>query len=90
VVPSGLLTTDGSGGCGGSKQQQEPHARDAQDAQGGGNRQVEGESEGEELYREWRYRNGVAEGRRELSGLLPLECNLAGLNAVWALHVESS
>ena len=35
----------------------------------------------ENAYAEWRYVNGVAEGS-ELTNLLPLECNLAGLNAI--------
>ena len=38
--------------------------------------------EAEFAYAQWRYALGVAEGSDELGGLLPLECNLAGLNAI--------
>ena len=38
--------------------------------------------EAEAAYAQWRYTLGVAEGSEELGGLLPLECNLAGLNAI--------
>ena len=38
--------------------------------------------EAEAAYAQWRYALGVAEGSDELGGLLPLECNLAGLNAI--------
>jgi folate-binding protein YgfZ len=39
-------------------------------------------ADGDAAYREWRYRWGVAEGTAELAGLLPLEANLEGLNAI--------
>ena len=38
--------------------------------------------EAEAAYAQRRYALGVAEGSDELGGLLPLECNLAGLNAI--------
>jgi len=51
-------------------------------SQGGDTKDIGGGGDGDRAYREWRYRHGIAEGTAELGGLLPLECNLAGLHAI--------
>ena len=71
VVPAALLAADGGGGgCGSSAEEQAPGVATVEAVGGEG------------AYHAWRYANGVAEGTSEMGGLLPLECNLAGLNGV--------